>query len=219
MDTISLLEMGSGVMNIVGLLVDLAMAENNLFLIEELENDIHPKAMKDLLDLVIEKSKNNQFIITTHSNIVLKKLGALENSKVFYIDISTDNGIPTSEVKVIDSCPETRRQILEDLGYEFADVGLWTGWMFFEEASAEKIVREYLVKWFAPKLHGKLRTYSANSISEVRSKFDNFNDLFVFLHLEPSYKNKAWVIIDAGDEEKKIIDITIYKKPAEAPMG
>ena len=41
--------MGEGVANIVGLLVDLCLAENKLFLIEEPENDIHPKALKGLL--------------------------------------------------------------------------------------------------------------------------------------------------------------------------
>lgn len=29
--------------------------------------------------------------------------------------------------------------------------------------------------------------------------------LFIFLHLEPTYKNKVWVIIDAGEDEQKII--------------
>ena len=31
------------------------------------------------------------------------------------------------------------------------------------------------------------------------------NKLFVFLHLEPTYKNRVWILIDAGDEEQNII--------------
>ncbi|WP_414513473.1 ATP-dependent nuclease [Nostoc sp. PCC 9305] len=64
--------MGEGIVNILGLILDLCMAKDQLFLIEEPENDIHPKALKKLLNFILEKSKTNQFIITTHSNIVLK---------------------------------------------------------------------------------------------------------------------------------------------------
>jgi hypothetical protein len=83
---------------------------------------------------------------------------------------------------------------------------MWSGWLILEEASAEKIIREYLIPWFAPELNGKLRTFSARSLSEVKKKFENLNNLFVFLHLQPVYKNLVWVVIDAGDEEKKIIN-------------
>ncbi len=68
----------------------------------------------------------------------------------------------------------------------------WVTWSFgplgflLEESSAEKIVREYLIPWFVPKLGGKLRTFSARSVSEVEAKFEDFNKLFVFLHLSPT---------------------------------
>jgi energy-coupling factor transporter ATP-binding protein EcfA2 len=42
--------MGEGIINIVGLLVHLALYDGKLYLIEEIENDIHPKALKKLLD-------------------------------------------------------------------------------------------------------------------------------------------------------------------------
>ena len=35
--------------------------------------------------------------------------------------------------------------MLSDLGYELGDFDLWEGWIFFEESSSEKIVREYLI--------------------------------------------------------------------------
>ncbi|MFH1852975.1 MAG: AAA family ATPase [Candidatus Neomarinimicrobiota bacterium] len=55
-ENITLSAMGDGVVNILGLITDLCVAENKIFLIEEPENDIHPKALKLLLDLIIEKS-------------------------------------------------------------------------------------------------------------------------------------------------------------------
>jgi hypothetical protein len=173
--------------------------------IEEPENDIHPKALKELLRLIIEKSKNNQFIITTHSNIVTRFLGAAPETKLFKVDMEFKKKVPTSKIEEIENNPEARQNLLSHLGYELIDLDLWEGWLFLEESSAEKIIREYLVPWFAPELRGKLRTFSARSLDEIESKFDDFNTLFSYLNLQPTYKNKAWVIIDSGDKEKGII--------------
>jgi AAA15 family ATPase/GTPase len=198
--------MGDGIVNLLGLIVDLCIAENKLFLIEEPENDVHPQALKSLLKLITKKSKNNQFLITTHSNIVTKYLGAQPESKIFRVKMMFEERLPTSTVNEVGDSPQERREVLEELGYELYDVDLWDGWLFLEESSAEKIIKEYLIPWFVPELQNKLRTFSAHSIDEVEPKFMDFNNLFVFLHLQPSYFNRVWVIVDAGDREKDIID-------------
>lgn len=205
MNNIPLLAMGEGVMNILGLVVHLAIAENKLFLIEEPENDVHPRALKALLDLVAEKAQNNQFIITTHSNIVLKKLGSIPSAKVLSFGFSFSDRLPTSTVSEVPEEHTARRAILNDLGYELYDIDMWEAWLILEESSAEKIVREYLIPWFVPSLQSRLRTYSAHSVSEISSKFRDFNNLFVFLRLEPVYRNRAWVLVDGGETEKSVI--------------
>lgn len=205
MDHIPLLAMGEGVMNILGLVVHLVMAEDRLFLIEEPENDVHPRALKALLDLVVEKSTRNQFIITTHSNIVLKKLGAAQNAKILRVECEYRNRMPVSRVTELGPSVEDRKSLLSELGYEFADVGLWASWLILEESSAEKIIREYLIPWFVPSLQTRVRTFSACSLSQVSPKFRDFNDLFVFMHLEPLYRNHAWVLVDGGDLESSIL--------------
>ena len=201
--------MGEGVINILGFIVELCLAENQVFIIEEPENDIHPKALKGLLQLMIKKSKNNQFFISTHSNIVTKILGTVNDSKIFKLTMDFEdesNKIPTSKIYEIKNDAENRRHALEELGYEFTDYDLYEGWLFFEESSGEEIVRDYLIPWFfeGSKLQ-KFRTFSARSMSEIKVKFDDFNNMFVYLHLTQVYKNKAWVIIDAGEEEKNIL--------------
>lgn len=197
--------MGEGVVNAVGLLVDLCIAKNKLFVIEEPENDLHPRALKEILRLVIEKSKMNQFIITTHSNIVAKFLGSEPTAKIFKVEMEFQNKVPTSKIELVGNDPEARQNLLRHLGYELMDLDLWEGWLFLEESSAEKIIREYLVPWFTPSVQGKLRTFSTRSIDEVESKFDDFNILFSYLHLNPIYKNRAWVIVDKGSKEDEII--------------
>ncbi|MCH8024248.1 MAG: hypothetical protein IIB43_06015, partial [Candidatus Marinimicrobia bacterium] len=127
-------------------------------------NDIHPKALKGLLSLIAEKYETNQFIVTTHSHIVTKYLGSNPNSKVFEVKVSFENRIPSSEIEEVASDVEARRSLLESLGYELIDVDMWESWLILEESSAEKIIREYLIPWFVPKLVGKLRTFSASTI-------------------------------------------------------
>ena len=208
-ETIPLDSMGEGVANILGLIVDLCEAKNKIFVIEEIENDIHPKALKELLALIIEKSKTNQFFISTHSNIVMKYLGGNEGSKIFNIRSQKGNSLKpelfTSKILELKTYEE-RREALEDLGYELFDSDLYEGWLFLEESSAERIIRDYFIKWFVPSLENKIKTFSAGGSTSITPKFDNFNRLFVFVHLhEHVYKNKVWVIIDGGKEEQGII--------------
>ena len=198
-------DMGEGVPNLLGLIVDLCIAKNKIFLFEEIENDIHPKALKSLLNLIERKSKSNQFFISTHSNIVTKYLGSIENSKVFRISMSFLNKLPVSSIEEVQNEPNERLKLLEELGYEPFDFGHWKAWLILEESSAEVIIRDFLIPIFVKVLTNKLRTYSARSLNEVEPKFKDFNKLFVFVHLEEIYKNKAWVIIDAGENETEII--------------
>jgi predicted ATPase len=200
-------EMGEGIANLLGLIVDLCVAKDKLFLIEEPENDIHPKALKKLLELIERKSKTNQFIITTHSNIVVKYLGSLPDSKLFQVTMHQDeNRIPTSKVEAVENSSEARLEILNDLGYDLFDSGIWSGWLFLEESSAERIIREYLIPWFTPNLANRIRTVAANGKDDIEPKFQDFHRLFLFIHLEPIYRDSAWVVIDGGVEEKAIID-------------
>jgi predicted ATPase len=207
LEHIPLIAMGEGVSNVLGLITDLCIAEKKIFLLEEPENDIHPKALKTLLELIANKSGNNQFFISTHSNIVTKYLGSIEDSKVFRVSMSLDevSRLPISNVEEVENEPNARLKLLEELGYEPFDFGQWKAWLFLEESSAESIIKDFLIPKFVPKLKNKLRTYSAGSRDEVERKFRDFNNLFVFIHLEPLYRNKAWILIDSGEDEEKVI--------------
>lgn len=203
---IPLTSMGEGVPNLLGLIVDLCIAENKIFLIEEPENDIHPKALKALLELIARKAETNQFFISTHSNIVTKYLGSVEEAKVFRVSMTFEEKLPYSKIEEVENNEVARRELLEELGYEFQDYDLHKAWLFLEESSAEVVVRDFLIPNFAEGLVGKIKTFSANGKDNIQPKFDDFNKLFVFLHLQPVYKNRVWVIVDDGAEEKSILD-------------
>jgi len=211
LEHIPLTSMGEGVANVLGLITDLCVADQKIFLIEEPENDIHPKALKALLKLIVEKSKTNQFFVSTHSNIVMKYLGSAESSKIFYVSskIGVDEErqkLFISSLKEVSNDPVERRHVLEELGYDFFDFDLWSCWLFLEESSAEVLIKNYFISWFVKPLLNKIRTFAAGGASEIIPKFEDFDKLFIFLHLEPTYKNRVWVIIDKGEEEDKIIE-------------
>ncbi len=204
-DYVFLDAMGDGVPNILGLLTYLLRVRDRLFIIEEPENDIHPRALKRLLDCLSSSSENNQFIITTHSNIVLKHLGAVPGTKVFRVDQQLDDGVPTSTVCEVDSW-EGRRAVLEDLGYELHDFDMWDAWLILEESSAEKIIKKYLIPWFVPSLQGRLGIVEAKGVYRIEPTFEDFRRLFTFLHLQPAYKDRAWVVVDGHKEGQAVIE-------------
>ncbi|WP_162852598.1 ATP-dependent nuclease [Dinghuibacter silviterrae] len=206
-NTIPIEAMGEGVINIIGLLVNLLTEDGKLFLLEEIENDLHPVALKILLDLIIKKAKNNQVIISTHSDVVLKHLSAIEGAKIFYI--SQDNtglAIPTSTIQEVPASPQQRRDILKLLGYDLSDRDLFEGYLLFEESSAERIVRDFIIPNFVPELHHKIGTIAANGVDDVHAKFKHLHDLFLYVHSSPVYKNKAWVIADGDEAGKRNIE-------------
>lgn len=205
-ENIPLDEMGEGTTNILGLLVDLCIAKNKLFVIEELENDIHPKALKALLDLIIRKSEQNQFIISTHSNIVTKYLGSVDSSKIFHVEMHLNDRIPFSSIKEIKNTPAERIKVLEDLGYDLYDFDLWKAYLILEESTAERVIRDYLIPTFTPRLITKLKTVAAQGADDIEARFYDFLRLFVFIHLSTAYSDRAWVYADGDSAGKKAIE-------------
>ena len=199
--------MGEGTLGVLALLSHLCIAKGNLFLIEEPENDIHPKALKALLDFIVAQSRNNQFIISTHSNIVLKILGSAPEAHVFSVEMNQESpqSIPTSSCTLLGNDPESRIRLLEDLGYSPSDLYLYDVYLVLEESSAERVIRDFIVPFMFPNLQGKLRTIAAGGVSKVEACFNDFHRLFVYLHTAPQYRDRAWVAVDAGLDGEKVV--------------
>lgn len=199
--------MGEGILHILAFLAHLCSATGNLFLIEEIENDLHPGALKALMDFIIEKSEANQFIITTHNNIVVRYLGGAPKSKVFSVEMKLDepSKIPVCTCQLVPNEPDKRISLLEKLGYDVFDSFLWKGYLILEESTAERVIGDALIPIFYPALKSKLRTISARGVRNVEPCFSDFHRLFVFIHTSPAYGERAWVAVDGGVEGKEII--------------
>lgn len=201
--------MGDGVVNILGLITLLLTSNGKLFLIEEPENDLHPKALKELLNLMTLKSDSNQFIISTHSNIVLRYLGGIQDSKIFHVNgkMKGPNGEyrPSVEINEITE-NEDKLNLLVDLGYELIDSDIFNGYILFEESSAEQIVKEFLIPAFVPELLGKVCTIAAQGVNDLEPRVNDLHRLFLYTHLNPMYENKVWVFADGDKAGIDIID-------------
>jgi hypothetical protein len=196
--------LGDGVTHLAGFLIELATASGKLFLIEEPENDLHPTALRQILELIRLSAEQNQFAITTHSNIVLRELGSLEECRVFHVK-SVSKIPPLSTCTLVGSDPSARLEILADLGYEARDLEFFDGWLILEESSAERVIRDVLIPHFVPGLTGRMGTVAAGGNTRVRPTFDDFYRLFLYAHLQPQYKDRAWVIVDGDTDGEEIV--------------
>jgi hypothetical protein len=200
-------KMGEGVVNLLSFLVHLTAASKNLFIIEEIENDLHPTALKSLLDFIILKSRDNQFIISTHSNIVVRHLGSAPNTRLFSVQmkLAEDTKIPTSTCQQLSDTAEERLELLESLGYEPYDFGFCKGYLILEESSAESLIKNFLIPFLVPRLQGKLKTIAAQSVDDVKARLSDLMRLFVYVHITPQFKDKAWVAVDGGTHGQRVI--------------
>lgn len=209
--SIPLSQMGDGVPHILGLIVHLLKAENKLFVIEELENGINPEPLKLLLEEIKHsaKERHNQFLISTHNEIVLQTLASEEDCTIIEVTQARmkPGDIPESSfVQIERDNVEARRRVLRNLGYSLADSDMFEGWLLLEEASAETIIRRFLIPQFAPKLINVLGIIASRGYNQVEDQFTALALNFLYLHLTPAYKKRIWVIIDAGDREKEVIE-------------
>lgn len=202
---IDIQDMGAGVMQMVGMVADMLLNDNKVFLIEEPENDIHPKALRVLCDIILERSKCNQFIISTHSSTIIQGLGVGSDSELYKFNCELVNRLPVTTV-ISDVRGVDRLDVLADLGYSLSDFGLWEGYIIFEEQSAEYLFREVIFDWVDSTMRSKIRSIACKSYSTVEQRFESINHQMVNVHLAQVYKNKCLVLIDEGPDEASVLN-------------
>ncbi|GAA1639063.1 hypothetical protein GCM10009744_30630 [Kribbella alba] len=192
---IELERMGEGVSGALKILSEIALAGDHVFLVEEPENDLHPEALRRLLDAMIEATVDgaSQFIVSTHSDLVLRMLGAEPGAVVYRTEMVWKDGLPETSYHLVADAYD-RHAALRELGYEES---LPAGWLVFEEASAEYFVNNALIPEFAPRLAG-LKSVSAQGAGNLARTVDALYRLVLFAHLRDKSLPRAWVIADGG---------------------
>ena len=79
---------GLGAENILPIIAQSVAAKNKILIFEEPERRAHPRLQSRMADLFVECSKNNQFIIETHSeNLLLGILKNIRDGKIKHTDV------------------------------------------------------------------------------------------------------------------------------------
>ena len=184
---------------------------DKILLVEEPENSLHPVSLKALLSFLAERSRENQVIIATHSPLVVNYLASRGGSVVYFVgpqddsrDLLPATSTPTSFVRPVVS-EDDRRDRLAELGVDLPDMGLHSGWLVFEEASAEYIVRSFLIPWFVPAL-STFGTVSAAGVANVPNRLAGFTNLILAAHLEEAYGGRVWAVVDGGAQGRGVLE-------------
>jgi predicted ATPase len=208
-------QMGEGVASIAALLIELVTSSGKIFLIEEPENDLHPSALKALIEIILASAGRNQFIVTTHSNIVVQYLGTKAGA-LFEVSQS-DSRVPTATVRPVPDTVSARTGVLRNLGYSLSDFDLWDGWLILEESSAERIIRDYLIPFFVPRLTN-VRILSSDGVDNAEPTYMAFHRMVLYTHLQEVYRHTTWVRLDGDDAGEKVI-AKLRSKFAQASEG
>ena len=199
---VSLIRMGEGIRGTLRLLSELAPEDSGrVFLVEEPENDLHPRALQSLLDLIALESANHQFVISTHSDLVLRRLGSLPETKIYRASAETVDGVPRTAYSRVNTTLE-RLDLLADLGYH---ASLPSGWLIFEESTAERLCKDLLIPRFVPAL-AALQTVSTRGVGNVPAFVQELWRLVLFAHLTDGTTPRAWVIVDGGKAGRQAIE-------------
>jgi predicted ATPase len=109
---VSIDQMGSGVGNVVALLyVALTARAPQVICIDELNQFLHPRALRELIDILATEGKQHQYILTAHS---AELIGAVRASTITLLTMS--DGVTTVR--------QTGREGLATLRHGFADLGI-----------------------------------------------------------------------------------------------
>jgi hypothetical protein len=198
---ISLDRMGEGISSALTMITELSSPIQRLFLVEEPETDLHPRALRALLDLMLESAGDSQFIVSTHSDLVLRHLGSADGARVYRSELSSVDGLPTSTYVPIEDQHE-RLSALSELGYESS---IPSGWLVFEESTAERVVRDVLIPLFVPSL-ARLQTVGGHGAGDTPATVADLHRMLVFAHLTDRETPRAWVLVDGDEAGQEALD-------------
>ena len=147
---------GSGLRTIllvfIKLFLEASNSQRNIFIFEELENNIHPTIQRNLFNYLYDwaNEKNDIFFITTHSNIPINMFGNMPSISITHLkkDRSTNELITENAFSFSSNC-----DILNDLGIKASDI-LQSNGIIWVEGPSDRV---YINKWIELASDGVLR--------------------------------------------------------------
>ena len=147
---------GSGLRTILLVLIKLFLeasnSQRNIYIFEELENNLHPTIQRNLFNYLYEWAieKDDIFFITTHSNVPINMFGNMPSISITHLkkNMKTNELITESAFSFSSNC-----EILNDLGVKASDI-LQSNAIIWVEGPSDRI---YINKWIELASDGILR--------------------------------------------------------------
>lgn len=204
---------GSGLRTILLVLIKLFLeaskSQRNIFIFEELENNIHPTIQRNLFNYLYDwaNEKNDIFFITTHSNIPINMFGNMPSISITHLkkDRSTNELITDNAFSFSSNC-----DILNDLGIKASDI-LQSNGIIWVEGPSDSV---YINKWIELVSDGILREnthyqilfYGGRLLAHLTGK-PTFEDETELIKLFLANRNSILVM----DSDKKQLNGRINK--------
>ena len=149
---IALSSSGSGLKTVILTLLNLLVrpnfesrtADNYIFSLEELENNLHPALQRNLFIFLEKFAVNNNchIFLTTHSNVAIDTFGSSEHSQILHV-LRGDDGI-TGNTYTGDA---EGHGVLDDLGVRASDLLQANGLIWVEGPSDRVFLKKWIDIW------------------------------------------------------------------------
>ena len=205
-------KMGSGLKTILLVLLNLIVCSKekgtNIFLFEELENNLHPALQRRLFNYIHNYAiKNNAlFFITSHSHVAVNCFYSKENTSIYHIE--KKKGIST--ISSVNNTFEYSK-LLDDLDVKASDL-LQSNGIIWVEGPSDRI---YIKKWISlvddsleENVHFQFAYYGGRLLSHYTANDENEDQNLIRVLL--TNRNSA-IVIDS-DRRKKTDTINSTKE-------
>ena len=207
---------GSGLRTILLVLIKLFLeasnSQRNIFIFEELENNIHPTIQRNLFNFLYKWAieKDDIFFITTHSNIPINMFGNMPSISITHLkqDRITNELITENAFSFSSNC-----DILNDLGIKASDI-LQSNGIIWVEGPSDRV---YINKWIElvsggilrENIHYQILFYGGRLLAHLTGKagFEDESELIkLFL------ANRNSILVMDSDKKKAKDHINKTKK-------
>lgn len=196
---------GSGLRTILLVLIKLFLeaskSQKNIFIFEELENNLHPTIQRNLFNYLYNWSieKNDIFFITTHSNIPINMFGNMPSISITHLkkDRSNNELKTESAFSFSSNC-----DILNDIGVKASDI-LQSNGIIWVEGPSDRV---YINKWIElasdgilkENIHYQILFYGGRLLAHLSGK-NRYEDESELINLFLANRNSILVM----DSDKK----------------
>lgn len=198
--------LGSGFQQVFDVALTIASVRDSIILIDEPELNMHPNLLRRLMKLIFAND-TNQYIICTHSNVLLDASYAKSIFKI--------KGGKSSIVEKCDTLDDTR-DLLNDLGVKASDILQANGIVWVEGPSDRTYIKhwldlqgskaqeglDYTFQYYGGSL---LAHYTVDEVTDFVNILDMSRNAFLVMDSDWKDGARTWTEADLAERKKNII--------------